>query len=69
VRITDISVVLHERRHTGSASFGTSSSGTGRPVPLGVLRIETDEGIEGNAFLSNPGPGPGQVSARISTGT
>jgi hypothetical protein len=38
VRITDITVVLHERSHTGSASFGPA-----RPVPLGVLRIQTDE--------------------------
>jgi L-alanine-DL-glutamate epimerase-like enolase superfamily enzyme len=60
VRITDITVVLHERRPTGSASFGPA-----RPVPLGVLRIETDEGIEGNAFLSNPGPGPAQIADQI----
>jgi hypothetical protein len=60
VRITDITVVLHERRHTGSASFGPA-----RPVPLGVLRIQTDEGIEGNAFLSNPGPGPVQIADQV----
>jgi L-alanine-DL-glutamate epimerase-like enolase superfamily enzyme len=60
VRITDITVVLHERRHTASASFGPA-----RPVPLGVLRVQTDEGIEGNAFLSNPGPGPAQIAEQI----
>lgn len=60
MRITDITVVLHERRHTASASFGPA-----RPVPLGVLRIQTDEGIEGNAFLSNPGPGPAQIADQI----
>jgi L-alanine-DL-glutamate epimerase-like enolase superfamily enzyme len=60
VRITDITVVLHERRHTASASFGPA-----RPVPLGVLRIQTDEGIEGNAFLSNPGPGPVQIADQV----
>jgi hypothetical protein len=54
VRITDITVVLHERKPVASASFGPA-----RPVPLGVLRVQTDEGIEGNAFLSSPGPGPG----------
>ena len=62
MRITDITVVLHERRHTASASFGPA-----RPVPLGVLRVQTDEGIEGNAFLSNPGPGPAQVAEQIVT--
>ncbi len=60
MRITDITVVLHERRHTASASFGPA-----RPVPLGVLRIQTDEGIEGNAFLSNPGPGPTQIAEQV----
>jgi L-alanine-DL-glutamate epimerase-like enolase superfamily enzyme len=55
VRITDITVVLHERSHTGSASFGPA-----RPVPLGVLRIQTDEGIEGNGDVHAPaGPGVG----------
>ena len=62
MRITEITVVLHERRHTASASFGPA-----RPVPLGVLRIQTDEGIEGNAFLSNPGPGPAQIAEQIVT--
>src|ERR1700734_870540 len=62
VRITDITVVLHERQATASASFGPA-----RPVPLGVLRIETDEGIEGNAFLSSPGPGPAQIADQITT--
>jgi L-alanine-DL-glutamate epimerase-like enolase superfamily enzyme len=62
VRITDITVVLHERKPTTSASFGPA-----RPVPLGVLRIQTDEGIEGNAFLSSPGPGPAQIADQIVT--
>jgi L-alanine-DL-glutamate epimerase-like enolase superfamily enzyme len=60
VRITDITVILHERQLTPSASFGPS-----RPVPLGVLRVRTDEGIEGNAFLSSPGPGPAQIGEQI----
>jgi len=62
VRITDITVVLHQRQATASASFGPA-----RPVPLGVLRIETDEGIEGNAFLSSPGPGPAAIADQIVT--
>ena len=36
-------------------------------MPLGVLRIETDEGIEGNAFLSSPGPGPAAIADQIVT--
>ena len=62
MRITDIKVVLHERKPTDSASFGPA-----RPVPLGVLRVQTDEGIEGNAFLSSPGPGPAQIADQIVT--
>ena len=62
MRITDITVVLHQRQATASASFGPA-----RPVPLGVLRIETDEGIEGNAFLSSPGPGPAAIADQIVT--
>ncbi len=48
VKITDVSVVGHERLLPA-----------GTPMPLmqmGVLRIHTDEGIEGNNFLSPPGP-------------
>ena len=62
MRITDITVVLHERRAVSSASFGPA-----RPVPLGVLRVTTDEGIEGNAFLSSPGPGPAAIADQIVT--
>lgn len=64
MRITDITVVLHERRQVSSAAFGPARS---RPVPLGVLRVATDEGIEGNAFLSSPGPGPAQIADQIVT--
>jgi hypothetical protein len=53
VRITDVSVVLHERVTTGSATFGPR----GARQPLGVLRVMTDEGVEGNSFLSGTGPG------------
>jgi L-alanine-DL-glutamate epimerase-like enolase superfamily enzyme len=62
VRITDITVILHERQAVASASFGPA-----RPIPLGVLRITTDEGIEGNAFLSSPGPGPVAIAEQIVT--
>jgi L-alanine-DL-glutamate epimerase-like enolase superfamily enzyme len=63
VRITDVTVVLHERSTSGAASFGPA----GRRIPLGVLRVTTDEGIEGNAFLSSPGPGPAQIADQIVT--
>jgi hypothetical protein len=59
VRITDITVVLHERAAV-AASFGP-----GGRVPLGVLRVITDEGPEGNAFLSSPGPGATQIAEQI----
>jgi L-alanine-DL-glutamate epimerase-like enolase superfamily enzyme len=61
VRITDVTVVLHERSASGAASFGPA----GRRFPLGVLRVTTDEGVEGNAFLSSPGPGPAQIADQI----
>ena len=63
MRITDVTVVLHERSASGAASFGPA----GRRIPLGVLRVTTDEGVEGNAFLSSPGPGPGQIADQIVT--
>ena len=37
---------------------------TGR-VPLGVLRIQTDEGIEGNNFVSMPSAGATEVAGQI----
>jgi L-alanine-DL-glutamate epimerase-like enolase superfamily enzyme len=36
-------------------------------LPMGVLVIETDEGIDGNDFLSLPGPGPEAVAKQIVT--
>ena len=47
MRITDLRIVVHERR---------MPSGTGpATMPLGVMTISTDEGIEGHVFLSGPG--------------
>ncbi len=63
VRITDVTVVLHERAASGLATFGPGQGG----IPFGVLRITTDEGIEGNAFLSSPGPGPEAIGKQIVT--
>lgn len=62
MKITDVRVVLHARQAGSLAVFGA-----GGTLPMGVLRILTDEGIEGNAFLSLPGPGPEAVGAEIVT--
>jgi L-alanine-DL-glutamate epimerase-like enolase superfamily enzyme len=61
VRITDVTVTLHKRAATGAASFGPR----GARALLGVLRVMTDEGIEGNSFLSSPGPGPTAIAEQI----
>ena len=48
MKITDVSVVVHER-----------ALPVGMPLPpmeMAVLRIHTDEGVEGNTFISPPGP-------------
>ena len=48
MKITNVSMVVHERKLP-----------TGMPLPpmeMSVLRIHTDEGIEGNTFISPPGP-------------
>jgi L-alanine-DL-glutamate epimerase-like enolase superfamily enzyme len=60
VRVSDVSVVIHERP-APAAAFGPA----GARRPLGVLRVRTDEGIEGNAFLSPPGPGPYGIAEQI----
>ena len=52
VRITDITVVLHERRAVSSASLRSRPPGPARRA----ARSTTDEGIEGNAFLSSRDP-------------
>jgi L-alanine-DL-glutamate epimerase-like enolase superfamily enzyme len=48
MKITDLRIVIHERK---------SPTGTGLPsMPLGVMTISTDEGIDGSVFVSAPGP-------------
>jgi L-alanine-DL-glutamate epimerase-like enolase superfamily enzyme len=64
MRITDVSVVLHERKSEARFPFGIGAGGT---VPFGVVSIKTDEGVEGNTFLSFPGPGPAAVGEQIVT--
>jgi L-alanine-DL-glutamate epimerase-like enolase superfamily enzyme len=60
MKIASVDVVLHERR-SSLAVFGVRD---GR-LPMGVLRIRTDEGLEGNAFLSYPGPGPAAIAEQV----
>jgi L-alanine-DL-glutamate epimerase-like enolase superfamily enzyme len=61
LRITDVSVVLHDRRTDVLKVFGVTDG----KLPMGVLRIETDEGIEGNSFVSGPGPGAEAIARQI----
>jgi L-alanine-DL-glutamate epimerase-like enolase superfamily enzyme len=61
MRITDVTIVLHDRRSPNLAVFGARDG----HLPMGVLSIHTDEGIEGNDFLSLPGPGPAAVGEQI----
>jgi L-alanine-DL-glutamate epimerase-like enolase superfamily enzyme len=63
MRISEVSVVLHDRRTDVLKPFAVTD---GR-LPMGVLRIETEEGIEGNSFLGAPGPGPRAVAEQICT--
>ena len=63
MRITDVSIVLHDRRTDVLQVFGVRD---GR-LPMGVLRIQTDEGVEGNSFVSSPGPGAAAVAEQIVT--
>jgi L-alanine-DL-glutamate epimerase-like enolase superfamily enzyme len=60
MRITDIDVVLHART-SSLAVFGVEDG----KLPMGVLRISTDEGIVGRNFLSFPGPGPAALADQI----
>lgn len=61
MRITDITIAMNERSSPRLAVFGTRDG----KLPMGVLRIGTDEGIEGTNFLSYPGPGPEAIAREI----
>ena len=63
MQITDITIAMHERSSPSLAVFGTRDG----KLPMGVLRIETDEGIAGTDFLSYPGPGPEAIGREIVT--
>ncbi len=57
MRITDVSILIHERPWHLKGFL--SSSGK---LPFHVLTIETDEGVTGNTFISGPaGDAPGQI--------
>lgn len=43
LRITDITIAMHERSSPRPAVFGTRDG----KLPIGVLRVDTDEGIGG----------------------
>lgn len=58
LQITDIRVEIAEVPN----SYGR---GQPAPFPLGVLSIETDEGITGYDFISLPGLGPQQIGEQI----
>ena len=63
MQIIEIDIVLHDRRTDSLAVFGIANG----ELPMGVLTVRTDEGIEGNSFLSFPGPGPEAVARQITT--
>ena len=62
MKITSVKTVLHDRRTDTLDVFGIED---GR-LPMGVLVIATDEGIEGHCTLSFPGPGPEAIARQIS---
>jgi L-alanine-DL-glutamate epimerase-like enolase superfamily enzyme len=60
VRITDVRVEI-------AAIPIEYGRGFGEAFPLGVLSIETDEGLTGHDFISVPGLGPRQIGQQILT--
>lgn len=56
--ITDIEVILH-RRDLGFV--GGPPLPPSQDMPLGVLRVMTSDGVEGNCFLGGPVPAPLQA--------
>lgn len=59
--VTDLTVTMHDRYSPRLDVFGVPSG----ELPMGVLRIHTDEGVEGNAFVSMPSAGPAEVAGQI----
>lgn len=48
MKITDVRIIVHERK--SSPRLGPP------PLPLGVLVLSTDEGVDGHTFVGHPGP-------------
>jgi L-alanine-DL-glutamate epimerase-like enolase superfamily enzyme len=63
VQITDVRIVLHNRKAGDLDVFAVADGN----LPMGVLTIETDEGVSGHNFLSFPGPGPAAIGQQIVT--
>jgi L-alanine-DL-glutamate epimerase-like enolase superfamily enzyme len=61
MKISDIKIVMHDRVSTKLDVFGIDD---GR-LPMGVLVISTDAGIDGHCFLTYPGPGPDAIARQI----
>jgi L-alanine-DL-glutamate epimerase-like enolase superfamily enzyme len=59
-----VSVLVHHREWQLTAGFGTVPDDI---MPMGVLTIRTDEGVEGYAFVSGPGPGAMGPSLDLAT--
>jgi len=64
VKISDVRVLLHASNVRGRLPLGAGADGR---APLGVLVIETDEGLQGVDFVSGPNPGPAIVGQQIIT--
>ena len=50
MKITDVSVTMFNWK---SAAWRTATGGFGGPRLLGVVTVQTDEGVEGHAFLGS----------------
>lgn len=61
MQITNVRVVLHDRYSPELDVFAVTDG----YLPMGVLVISTDEGIDGHCFLSYPGPGPDAIAQQI----
>ncbi len=54
MRITSVDVWVHHRDWHIKGGFGSVPNDI---MPMGVLTIRTDDGVDGHAFVSGPGPG------------
>jgi L-alanine-DL-glutamate epimerase-like enolase superfamily enzyme len=54
MKITAVDLFVHERNWQLTTGFGAVPNDS---MPMGVLTIRTDDGLEGHSFVSGPGPG------------